>query len=176
MNQFYDKENGGFFFTSHDHEALIQRRKDYMDDATPSGNGIAVQVLLRLGHLLGDQNHLDAAEKTLKQAWSQMQSLPMSHASMLSALVEFSHPPRQIIIRGKQDEISRWQKQCRDAIKDTRTWVYAIPENIENLPGLLEKRQAQGNTVAYLCEGFTCKTPFTKLEQLTSDLKHCEIK
>ncbi len=176
LQQFYDKNDGGFFFTSHDHETLIQRRKDYMDDATPSGNGIAVQVLLQLGHLVGNQDYLEAAEKTLKAAWGPMQSLPMSHASMLTALLDFSHPPGQIIIRGNQNEIGHWQIQCRNEISDTRTRSYAIADNVLNLPGLLEKRLPQGDAVAYVCAGFTCKTPFTKLEQLISDLKHCEIK
>ncbi|NNE37805.1 MAG: thioredoxin domain-containing protein, partial [Gammaproteobacteria bacterium] len=176
LAQFYDQDHAGFFFTSHDHESLIQRRKDFMDDATPSGNGIAVQGLLRLGHLLGKQDYLDAAENTLKAAWGTMESLPLSHATMLDALVEFSHPPRQIIIRGNLDEISHWQEQCRIEVRDTKTAIYAIPENAGKLPGLLEKRLLQDNIVAYLCEGFTCKTPFTKLQQLISDLKHCEIK
>jgi len=54
LDSFEDKEHGGFFFTSHDHEKLIQRSKSFMDDSLPSGNGVAASVLGRLGHLLGD--------------------------------------------------------------------------------------------------------------------------
>ncbi|HKK16791.1 MAG TPA: thioredoxin domain-containing protein, partial [Gammaproteobacteria bacterium] len=46
LDKFEDQENGGFFFTSHDHEKLIQRHKPMMDDALPAGNGIAASVLL----------------------------------------------------------------------------------------------------------------------------------
>src|ERR1019366_9225275 len=41
LEQFYDPELGGFFFTSHDHEQLIHRPKPGYDSATPSGNGVA---------------------------------------------------------------------------------------------------------------------------------------
>jgi uncharacterized protein len=176
LEQFYDEEYGGFFFTSHDHETLIQRRKDFMDDATPSGNGIAVNALLRMGHLTGNQSYLAAAESTLKAAWGSIESMPVSHASILAALADFYHPPRQIIIRGSENEISDWKSQCFNVLRDSRTQIYAISNDWQDLPGLLEKRQVKENTVAYVCEGNSCKTPFTNLEQLISDLKHCEIK
>lgn len=176
LEQFYDEEYGGFFFTSHDHETLIQRRKDFMDDATPSGNGIAVNALLRMGHLTGNQSYLAAAESTLKAAWGSIESMPVSHATILAALADFYHPPRQIIIRGTENEISDWKSQCFNVLRDSRTQIYAISNDWHDLPGLLEKRQKMENTVAYVCEGNTCKTPFTNLEQLISDLKHCEIK
>ena len=41
LEQLRGPRDGGFFFTSHDHEALIQRPKPGYDNATPSGNGMA---------------------------------------------------------------------------------------------------------------------------------------
>ena len=49
LNDFMDRERGGFFFTAVDHEALIQRPKVYADDAMASGNGVAARGLLQLG-------------------------------------------------------------------------------------------------------------------------------
>src|SRR5207237_1413866 len=49
LQRFEDSASGGFFFTSHDHEALIHRPKPAHDNATPAGNGIAAQALLTLG-------------------------------------------------------------------------------------------------------------------------------
>src|SRR5437868_8495237 len=42
VEQFWDDEQGGFFFTGKGHEALIARTKDPHDNATPSGNAMAV--------------------------------------------------------------------------------------------------------------------------------------
>ena len=47
--RFWDEQDGGFYFTSSDHEELITRTKDYFDNATPSGNSVAAMALLKLG-------------------------------------------------------------------------------------------------------------------------------
>ena len=39
LKHFEDREAGGFFFTSDNHEVLMHRSKSLSDDATPSGNG-----------------------------------------------------------------------------------------------------------------------------------------
>ena len=57
ITEFWDADNGGFFFTSNDHEELIVRNKDFYDNATPSGNSVAADVLLRLAKLLGDEKY-----------------------------------------------------------------------------------------------------------------------
>src|SRR4030095_4897463 len=48
ITEFWDEENGGFFFTSNNHEELIVRSRDFFDNATPSGNSVAADVLVRL--------------------------------------------------------------------------------------------------------------------------------
>ena len=47
IEEFWDGQEGGFFYTGKSHEALIVRSKDYFDNATPSGNSVAAEVLLR---------------------------------------------------------------------------------------------------------------------------------
>ena len=49
LAHFTDVENGGFYYTSDQHEALITRSKDIFDGALPSANGVGVRVLGRLG-------------------------------------------------------------------------------------------------------------------------------
>ena len=170
LDQFYDNEHGGFLFTSHDHEKLLQRRRDFMDDATPSGNGIATRALITLGHLTGNQKFIHAGEQTLKAAWHSLENIPYAHSSLLQALTNVCYPSRQIIIRGKEDDISVWQNTCYE-IADVNTAVYAIPGFDSDLPGLLSQAGSQDRTVAYICEGFVCKAPVTTLDQLISDLK-----
>src|SRR5262249_36137579 len=82
LQHFADPE-GGFFFTSDDHETLIHRSKSFSDDATPAGNGIAAFVLQRMGHLLGDTRYLAAAEKTLRAAWLVLEKYPQAHTTLL---------------------------------------------------------------------------------------------
>ena len=59
----------------------------------PSGNGVAVRALGRLGHLLGEPRYLDAAERALKAAGALLEQAPSAHSGMLLALAEHHAPP-----------------------------------------------------------------------------------
>ena len=63
---------GGFFDTSDDHEALLHRPKDVQDNATPSGNGMAAHVLLRLGLFTGEGRYWDTAERMVAGLYEPM--------------------------------------------------------------------------------------------------------
>ena len=160
LDAFEDKTNGGFYFTSNDHETLIQRPKPLMDESLPSGNGVAANVLLRLGHLLGETRYLDAAERTLKAAWDSMQRTPYAHNTLLDALEDYLYPPQIIVLRGKDEPLAQWrQRATRDYAP--RRMVVAISDAERELPGLLEQRLPQGEVVAYVCEGHQCLAPVT---------------
>ena len=171
LDQFYDSQHGGFFFTSHDHEPLIQRRKDYMEDTLPSGNGVATRTLLHLGHLIGNQNYIITAEQTLRAAWEPIINTPHAHTTLLLALADYCFPMRQVIIRGDLEAISAWKNHC-NKISGLRDVTYAIPDTEADLPGLLnDKKPGANSPVAYMCEGLKCKAPITKREILISCLK-----
>ena len=89
LGQFEDPASGGFYFTAHDHETLIQRPKPPHDDALPSGNGIAAQVLLKLGRLTGQARYRAAAERTLRWAWPTLGRMPTACNALLTALEEY---------------------------------------------------------------------------------------
>ncbi len=160
MQYFYDKDNGGFYFTSNDHENLIQRPKPLMDEAIPSGNGIAAYALNRLGYLIGEQRYIDAAEKTLQYAWASIAEIPYAHAALLFALDEILNPASVIVIRGNQTDIKIWQQACDKNYRPNRL-VFAIansePGSEQDLPGQLSYRKSLDKTVAYICSGTSCK-------------------
>jgi uncharacterized protein YyaL (SSP411 family) len=86
LERFEDRVAGGFFFTSDDHEALILRPKPGADNATPSGNGIAVLVLTRLAHLLGESRYLQAADKAVRLFFPAMLRQPGGFSTLCTAL------------------------------------------------------------------------------------------
>jgi len=165
----FQDETGGFFFTSDDHEMLIQRPKPGHDDATPSGNGIAAKVFGRLGHLLGETRYLETAETTLKSIWSGIESMPHGHASLLVALEETLFPYQTIIIRGTEPAITNWQAQSAQPYAPRR-FTLTIPAAVNQLPGQLNARAPQGDAVAYLCKGNTCSAPVTDFETFNTSL------
>lgn len=163
LDQFEDKEQGGFFFTSHDHEQLIQRPKSLADEAMPSGYGLATLALQRLGWLLGENRYLEAAERSLKAAASAMQQSPSAHGSLLGAYDEYLNPAPLIILRGNIDELSRWKNETRKQYSPQRM-CFAIPEDADNLPAALAGKKPQGDCVAYLCAGTSCSNPITEFK------------
>jgi uncharacterized protein YyaL (SSP411 family) len=170
LEHFEDKDNGGFWFTANDHEQLIHRSKPLADEAVPSGNGIAAFALQRLGFLLGDTTCLDAAERTLRAAWQAISEIPHGHVSLLTALEEYLEHPEIILIRGADDEISRWRDSAAKVYAPRRL-VFAIPENETGLPGALaDRKPIDGETVAYRCLGTHCEMPVTTWEALAAQL------
>ncbi|MGB5539845.1 MAG: thioredoxin domain-containing protein [Gammaproteobacteria bacterium] len=155
---------GGFYFTSDDHERLIQRPRADHDDAMPAGNGVAARVLGRLGHLLGEPRYLRAAEDTLKSAWPGIESMPHGHTTLLVALEESLFGQQTIIIRGTQPDLAAWQASATRGYAPRRLTL-AIPDAASALPGELAARQPQGHSVAYICSGMTCGAPVSDRDE-----------
>ena len=170
LAHFEDAEHGGFYFTADDHETLMHRPKPLADEAMPSGNGIAVYALQRLGHLLGEQRYIDAAERALRNAFKAMDEYPHGHVSLLNALEENLVPPEIIVIRGPAADVESWRDSAGKLYAPSRL-VFAIAEAEEELPGLLAERTAvDGETVAYRCVGTHCELPVTSWQALATQL------
>jgi len=172
LEQFEDRENGGFFFTSHDHERLIHRPKPGYDNATPSGNGAAAFALQRLHFLTGEPRYAGAAERTLGQFHSAMSDRPDGHATLLTALEEHLVPTRTVILRGPESELPRWRTALAQHYLP-HTAVIAAGTGIRDLPPALAK-PAGGKVNAWVCEGVTCLAPIDRLEDLVEQVSKPE--
>jgi uncharacterized protein len=76
ISQFADRGHGGFFFTPADHEPLIVRKKDFFDNPTPSGNGLAAMLFWRLHAILDNDDYRVAAENTIRACAAWMRQMP----------------------------------------------------------------------------------------------------
>ncbi len=170
LAHFEDKTNGGFYFTSDDHEALIYRTKSLSDDATPSGNGVGAYALVRMGHLLGENRYLQAAERALRAAWLMLEKFPNAHSSLLEALDETLNPPQIIILRGAAKQIQEWQRELARVYAPHRI-VIAIPSDAKDLPPALADKKPVGERVAYVCKGSVCSAPIDDFSALVEQLR-----
>jgi len=169
LDHFSDPD-GGFFFTSDDHETLIHRSKSFGDDATPAGNAVAAFALQRLGHLLGEARYLAAAEKTLRTAWPVLEKYPQAHMSLLIALEELLNPPETIILRGEAAAIEAWRRDLA-RLYAPRRLIIAVPGDARDLPPALEEKPTRGDAVAYVCKGSVCSAPLESFSALTAHLR-----
>ena len=169
LADFEDTEYGGFYFTSHDHESLIQRLKSFSDDAIPSGNAIAVYALNRLGYLSGQQKYIDAAENCLKSAWTSINHSPVSHCALLTALNEFLTPPDILIVRNHTTEGEDWSATTQQYYLPF-TLVYNIPAD-QTPHASLGSKAPSGNNIAYPCSGMLCHTAINDHSKLETYLR-----
>ena len=168
LARFEDAKDGGFFFTAHDAEPLPQRPKPFMDESLPSGNGIAARALLKLGHLVGETRYLDAAERTLRAAWSTLSEVPHACPTLLLALGDFLAPPPHVVIRYRDaSAMQGW----REAVGKARVDAYFIAADVDGLPGVLAQQTASAPVVAYLCRGTSCDPPLTSHDAFAAALQ-----
>lgn len=168
LERFEDQEHGGFFFTSHDHEALLQRPKSAHDSAMPAGNGVAAFALQRLGHLTGEKRYLDAAERCLQAFFAGMRTQPGGQAAMLVGLEEWLVPPTVLIVRGPEEDVRQWQQELIAQYRPS-VMLMALPNGLDGLPPML----ARPNVIevnAWVCSGVTCLPPIDSFEALEQAL------
>jgi uncharacterized protein YyaL (SSP411 family) len=169
LGRFEDRTSGGFFFTSHDHEQLIQRTKPGHDNATPAGNGVAALALTRLGHLLGEPRYLDAAERTLALFAPHFEAQPSACTTLLKALEEHLEPPTTVVLRGPADALPPWRSALEGAYRP-RVVGLTIPAGVTDLPPTLAHPQTE-RVNAWICRGVNCLPPVADIERLPALLE-----
>ena len=170
INDFQDLKNGGFYFTSKNHEKLIYRPKSYMDESLPSGNSIAVYVMSQLYELLGETQYIEAVEKTIKSAYDSLKRSTFSHCSLLLASPEIRGSQRLIIIRCKEDNLKEIQKTINEfnLLEDN---IYFIPNNTDLDQKSLSDKVAKGDFTAYICQNNTCSEPIGSIDNFYNSIK-----
>lgn len=165
VDDFEDRDRGGFFFTAHQHEKLLFRPKTFADEAIPAGNGVAAFALQRLGYLLGDPRFLQAALNTLQSGKTAIERFPSGHATMLDALEEHLQPGETIVIRGEAEDAARWRKAATLVYAPKRQ-VYLLTGDDEELADAFADKRAGPGTIAYLCTGHVCSEPLTTMDAM----------
>ena len=174
VEEFWDDEAGGFFFTGKSHETLIVRSKDFFDNATPSGNSVAAEVMLRLAALTDNDDYRRRATTILRLMLSGMTRYPAGFGRALGALDFHLSSPKEIAIAGDP------QKPATRLLK-REVWKRYLPNKVvcearpdqpqaADLVPLLRERDLSGNSVAYVCEHYVCKNPVTAPDELGAQL------
>jgi uncharacterized protein YyaL (SSP411 family) len=167
--QFWDEERGGFYYTGRDHEALIARTKDPHDSSIPSGNGLAVTVLLRLHALTGEPELLRKAETTLRLFHGLMTQAPMAVGQMLLALDFHMGPVQELAVVGDSanEEVRRVVAAIRRDFRPNHVVAMkpaGVAATLEKVIPLLADRPGEGSVTLYVCENFVCQKPHVGAE------------
>jgi hypothetical protein len=165
LEQFDDREAGGFYFTARDHEKLLHRPKPGHDSALPSGNGVAALALNRLAALTGEDRYARAAERTLELFFPQLRAHPAGFGMLGQALDETLAQPTTLILRGRPAPLAEWSAALAgDYLPGTV--VLGIPDGVPGLPPVLDKPQRPAPVTGWLCRGMACLEPSADLAAL----------
>ena len=178
IEQFWDQRQGGFYQTSHDHEALVARPKDFVDNATPSGNSVATDVLLRLHALTGEERYHTLAETILLVLREGMARQPLAFGHLLCALERAISRPQEIVVIGDlagAGAQALWVEVRRHFLPNSvlagAVSDVAARNAAAAVPLLADRVQVRGLPTAYVCENFACQMPVTDSAALAQQLR-----
>ena len=170
ISEFWDDDDGAFFYTGKSHEQLISRAKPAFDASIPSGNSMAAQLLLRLYHYTSREVYLKKAETILRSYHDAMAAQPFGLAHMLGALDFYLRKPKEIVIVGEPDDPRT--REILEGVHSTylpNSTVQLVrpDEKIDEIAPLLKgKSQIGGQVTGYVCQNFTCSAPVTTWDDL----------
>jgi hypothetical protein len=177
MIELFSDPAGGFFDTAKDGEVLLLRPKDVQDNATPSGNALACEALLKLAEFTGKGKYRDLAEKSLGLVVGMAVRYPTAFGRWLSAADMALGNTKQVAVVYARTEPGRSEAGSEDASGLIRviqsqyrpnTIIAASPyPPLNDTPALLRDRPLKnGKPTVYVCEGFVCKNPVTTISEL----------
>ncbi|MFX0143117.1 MAG: thioredoxin domain-containing protein, partial [Candidatus Hodarchaeota archaeon] len=178
IEDFWDKNIGGFFFTSRYSEQLLTKQKDIYDGAIPSGNSIAMLNLLRLSYITGEHELEEKADKLLRVFSEKIKANPLAYTQFLVAIDFAVGPSYSLVIAGNS------------YAEDTKKFINLISnEYIPNKVLMLRKIDQEvpdidqysnfveyfydyeKKATAYVCINKTCKPPTHDINQTLEFLK-----
>lgn len=175
IEEFWDVDNGAFYFAGQESEVLLGRKKEGYDGALPSGNSIAMMNLLRLGKITAAPELEEKADQTGRLFSEQIQRSPTGFSQALQAINFGLGPSFEIVIAGKKQEHDT-QQMLRELNR------YFIPNKVvilndpddksiqELAPYTKQQTMRDGKATVYICQNYSCEQPVTDPEEMAEKL------
>ncbi|MFW9902635.1 MAG: thioredoxin domain-containing protein, partial [Candidatus Thorarchaeota archaeon] len=178
LEDFWDDNIGGFFFTAKHSEELLTKQKEIYDGAIPSGNSIALLNLLRLSYITGDYELEQKADILLRVFSESIKSNPIAYTQFLVAIDFIIGPSYSLVVAGNTDDIDT--KNLINGIKNEYlpNKVLMLRNTEKETPDIDEFSNfveffynLDGLATAYVCINKTCKPPTHDINQTIEYLK-----
>ncbi|HET6230754.1 MAG TPA: thioredoxin domain-containing protein [Longimicrobiaceae bacterium] len=176
LDGFWEEDEGAFYDTARDAETLVVRPRDIFDNATPSGNSVAVGALLRLAALTGEERYSRVAARVIEQMAELAARMPSGFGHLLCAIDFHLATPQEVAIVGAPGDADTdaLLAVLRRAYLPNTVVALALPNAPEDIisaiPLLADRPQLDGRATAYVCERFACQAPVTDPAALSQQL------
>ena len=173
LARFWDDTIGGFYDTADDHEALVVRPRDTGDNATPSGNSTAAEVLLRLAIIFDQPIYRARADAILGSLATFLARYPTGFGRYLAAAEFALAAPHEIALVGTP-AAPDMQALCAVIFQPFRPNKVVVQSNASGptfeSPLLEGRAQIGGQATAYVCHHYACQLPVNEPGALAAQL------
>ena len=154
IENFYDEQDGLFFYTDKQSPALIARKKELFDNVIPSSNSIMAGNLLILGNILGRKSYLSIYQKMIDRVGSLIAKDPAYMSNWATSFSYSSFTTAEVVIGGENAE--SYRKLIAAHFHPHKIMIGSVKES--SIP-LLENRVNADGTKIYICYNQTCQLP-----------------
>lgn len=174
---FWEEEEGVLYDSPADGEPLVVRPRDIMDNATPSGTSLAVELWLRLAPFTGDpQGDVERARRILGRESEAMARYPTAFGRLLSSVERLVHPPVEVAILGPREHptVAAMLAAAHGRFLPVRAITGSAPGDppLSFPTPLLEGRgMREGRPAAWVCRNRACGPPLSDPGELAAALK-----
>ncbi|MEX2152411.1 MAG: thioredoxin domain-containing protein [Gemmatimonadaceae bacterium] len=167
-----DDDAGAFFDTASDHEELLTRPRDVTDNATPSGTSLAIELLLRLGDLLGEADMVRRANSVLETLAEPMARYPLAFGHALTAADMAVFGAVEVAIAGEPSspEFQRLASVVATTYVPSLVMAGGSPATAAGIALLADRETRAGRATAYVCRRSVCDEPVTEAAKLWEQL------
>ncbi len=172
-SRFRDDVTGVWYDTASDAEPLITRPRDLFDNATPAGNSLALELLLRLAELDGDESVRTEVLAQIGALIEQLRRWPNGYGHVLGVGDMALHGAIAVAILGDTD-----LPQTKALLDEVSAYylptlvLAAGPVGAEGPALLVDRHLNRGLPTGYVCRGFVCGLPVTDTVELARQLSH----
>jgi uncharacterized protein YyaL (SSP411 family) len=178
LAHFTDAE-GGFFDTADDHGPLVVRPKQVQDNATPSGNAMMADVLLRLALLTGDARYRRPIDALLSRLAPLLERYPAGFGHWLGVVAFDLAPPAEVAIVGDPADAATHALLAvvLNSYRPSVVVAFAPDGTATGNIAMLQGRSLRANRpAAYVCRGSVCQAPVTAAADLADMLDGAAIR
>jgi len=174
--RFEDENTGLLFDSSSEHEPLVSRARDIQDGATPSGNTVAAEALIKLGRLTGSRELERRGSAILGHLVRPMAEQPLGFGRALVALDTYLAIPKEVVFAGRRNgkKVAPFVEAVYSIYEPHLLLGLADPkraEDVDLLPFLAHRPMRNKAVAAYVCEHFACLPPVTDPTELSAVIK-----
>lgn len=175
IEQFFDRNKGGFYLFSEEGEQLIHRPKEIYDGAIPSGNSVGTYCLLKLASITGDTKLNDIIKKQISFTLSEISRYPSAFSFSMIALMLDIYPSKELVC---VSEHSSKVKEMGDILSKyflpDLTVIMKTNDNSKELeqliPFVTDYKENEKGTAYYLCQNHACMAPMYDIKILEEKL------